>query len=187
MYCAAWNVLHTLEIWLVANFSLLTYSCAFSFCYFILTVDGNWKYPQRGGNNAGQVKLHVNLLPIYSLRVDKRVATADWVMKMPNKDENDKYDFQFYSPAISPSFLPQSPAQSASSPSPMASEITLVLICQCHLPLLKRNAHHYNASNVQDTNLTLTILMITKCTIWTNIQGSSHAKIVGNCTKVIII
>ena len=87
---------------------------------FLLEADGNGSCERRAGSER---KLNVDcpLLPIYSPKVDKTVATADWVMKTLEKAEDDPYGFQFYSPAISPSFLPHSVAGSPCSPSIMGS------------------------------------------------------------------
>ena len=73
---------------------------------FLLEADGNWSCKRRAGSER-KLKVNCPLLPIYSPRVDKTVVTADWVMKTPEKVEDDTYGFQFYSPAISPSLLLQ--------------------------------------------------------------------------------
>ena len=87
---------------------------------FLLEAYGNQSCKRRAGSEK-KLKVHCPLLPIYSPRVDKTVVTADWVMKTLEKAEDDLYGFQFYSPAISTSFLVHSVAGSPCSPSIMGS------------------------------------------------------------------
>ena len=68
---------------------------------FLLEADGNGSCERRAGSES-KLNIDCSLLHIYSPKVDKTVVTADWVMKTPEKAEDDPYGFQFYSPAISP-------------------------------------------------------------------------------------
>ena len=156
----------------------------FAFCSFYI---GSWWKPE-WSKKKDKRRTSKSPWALATHLFTKTVATADWVMKTPEKLENDPYGFQFYSPAISPSFLLQRVEGSPCSPSLVGSARTLLgseLLMSAPPP--KRNPHYSNASDVLNINWHLITLMITKSTIWMSIQGGSHVKIVENHTKVVII